>query len=171
MNSFLELAHDRFSCRKYSDQPVEPEMIDAIIEAGIVAPTAVNYQPVRIWRFDTPEALTKVRACTEKHYDAPVILAVGGLPDEAWVRPSDGKNYAIVDASIVGTHMMLAAHDLGLRSVWVGWFDSPALKSAFPEMEPYEMVALFPIGYAAEDAKPSPRHTQYKPYEELVHRL
>lgn len=171
MDSFLELAHDRFSCRKYSDQPVEPEKVEAIIEAGYVAPTAKNLQPVRIWRLDTHEALEKARACTDYHYNAPVILAVGGKPDEAWVRPSDGKNYCVVDASIVGTHMILAAHDLGLRSVWVGWFDSPALKAAFPEMEPYEMVALLPIGYAAEDAKPAPRHTQYRPYEELVHSL
>ncbi len=171
MGNFLELAHDRFSCRKFSDRPVEAEKLEKVLEAGIVAPTAKNIQPVRIWAIESPEALEKARACTGCHYDAPVILAVGGDPREAWVRPSDGRNYADVDACIVGTHLMLAAHDLGLRSVWVGWFDAPALKAAFPEMAEYDMVALFPIGYAAEDAKPAPRHTQFKPYDELVGRL
>lgn len=171
MDSFLDLALDRFSCRKYSDRPVEPEKIDAIIKAGYVAPTAKNIQPVRMWVLESPEALEKARACTGCHYDAPVIIAVGGATAEAWVRPSDDRNYADVDASIVGTHILLAAHDLGLRSVWVGWFDAPALKAAFPEMADYDMVALFPIGYAAEDAKPAPRHTQYRPFEEMVARL
>ena len=169
--SFIDLAHARFSVRKFASTPVEPEKIEKILEAGIVAPTAKNAQPVKIWVIESEEALEKVRQTTSCHFDAPVIFAIGGLNEAAWIRPADGKSFVDIDASIVATHMMLEIHDLGLGSTWVGWFDSPALKAAFPEMEPYEMVALLPVGYPAEDAEPSPRHTQYKPKDELVGRL
>ena len=169
--AFIDLAHARYSVRKFSSAPVEPEKVEKILEAGIIAPTAKNAQPVRIWVIESDEALEKVRACTSCHFDAPVVFAVGGKRDDAWIRPSDGKSYVDVDASIVATHMMLEIHDLGLGSTWVGWFDAPALAAAFPEMEPYEMVALLPVGYPADDAEPTPRHEQYKPYDELVGRL
>ena len=93
------------------------------------------------------------------------------LPDEAWTRKYDGRNFADVDASIVGTHIMLAAHDLGLGTTWVGHFDAPAVKEAFPETAGYDLVALFPIGYPAADAAPSAAHLEHKSAEELVTRL
>ena len=96
---------------------------------------------------------------------------LGALPDEAWVRKYDGRNFADVDASIVGTHVMLAAHDLGLGTTWVGHFDAPAVKGEFPEMEPCDLVALFPLGYPAEDAEPAPMHFKRRPADELVIRI
>ena len=47
--TFNDLARKRYSCRKLAAKPVEQEKIDAIVEAGILAPTAVNKQPFRIW--------------------------------------------------------------------------------------------------------------------------
>lgn len=76
------------------------------------------------------------------------------------MRPFDKKNFADVDASIAATHIMLAIEDLGLGTTWVAHFDAPKLKELFPEMADYELVAIFPVGYPAEDAAPSPRHTE-----------
>ena len=84
------------------------------------------------------------------------------------MRKYDGRNFADVDASIVGTHIMLAAHDLGLGTTWVGHFDAPAVHEAFPETEGYDLVALFPIGYPADDASPAEHHFSRKPASELV---
>ena len=75
---------------------------------------------------------------------------------------------ADVDASIVATYIMLAIHNEGLRSTWVGHFDADKLKGFFPQMADYDLIAIFPIGYATEKGVPSPRHTQRKAAVELV---
>jgi nitroreductase len=47
--SFLDLVHERFSCRKFDSKPVEQEKIDKIIDAAMAAPTACNMQPFKVW--------------------------------------------------------------------------------------------------------------------------
>ncbi len=174
MNDFLQLARDRYSVRKFDpSKPVSDEQLDKILKAAEFAPTAVNYQPVKVWVFKSAESREKLLSCTKMKFigDAPVIIAVGAKAEGAWVRPFDQKNYSEIDASIVSTHIMLEIHDLGLGSTWIGHFDAPELKKLYPEMADYEMVALFPVGYAADDAAPSERHEKSKPREEFVKEL
>ena len=167
---FFTLVKERYSCRKFSDKPVEDETLNKILEAGILAPTAKNAQPVKIWVIKSEDALAKVKALNPFKWmeNVKLILAVGGTNEGAFVRPSDKRNFEDVDACIVATHIMLAIHDLGLGSTWVGLFDAPKLKEAFPEMKDYDLVALFPIGYPADDAEPSDRHAVRKDKAELV---
>ena len=165
---FLKLAHERYSCRKFSDIPVEQEKIDKIIESGMVAPTAVNAQPFKIWVIKTPSEVEKVALATPFTFGTSVIFAVGAKSEGAYLRNFDGKNFSEVDASIVATHMMLEIHDLGLGTTWVGHFDPVKLKENFPQMSGYEIVALFPVGYPASDAAPSDRHEVSKSFDELV---
>ena len=171
MTDFLQLARDRYSCRAFSDAPVEAEKIQALVDAAVAAPTAVDKQPWHLWVVESLEAVERISALTRFNFGAKVILALGAAADEAWVRKYDGRNFADVDASIVGTHIMLAAHDLGLGTTWVGHFDAPAVKEAFPEMADYDLVALFPLGYPAEDAEPAPMHFKRRPADELVIRI
>lgn len=168
---FLTFAKDRYSCRALSDRPVEPEKLERILAAALAAPTACNNQPFRIWVLQSPEALEKAAHATRFTFGAPVILAVGGLPSEAWVRPFDGRNFAGVDAAIVATHLMLAIHAEGLGTTWIGYFDADRLKTDFPEMAPYDMIALFPIGYPAPDAAPAKGHFACRPESQLIGRL
>lgn len=167
---FFELAKERYSCRKFSDKPVEDEKLNKILEAGIAAPTAKNAQPVKIWVIRSEDALANVKASTPFKWmdNASAVLVVGGTSEGAFVRPSDNRNFEDVDASIVATHIMLAIHDLGLGSTWVGFFDVPKLKEFFPDMKDYDLVAMFPIGYPADDAEPSERHSVRKEKSELV---
>ncbi len=167
---FLELVHARYSCRKFSDKPVTDELISKVLEAGIYAPTAKNVQPVKLWVMKSPEALAKIKSCTPFQWmaNAQAVIAVGGTHEGAFVRPSDGRNFQDVDASIVATHIMLAVHALGLGSTWVGYFDTVKAKELFPDMKNYDLVALFPIGYPADDAQPSDRHTLRKTPQEMV---
>ena len=166
--NFLQLAKDRYSCRKLSDRPVEPEKIDRILEAAQAAPTATNAQPYHIWVLQSPEALEKIRTCTSCHFDAKVLMLVGGDEKAAWVRPFDGRNFADVDATIVATQLMLAVQAEGLGTTWVGWFDANRVRELFPETAGYDLVALFPIGYPAADAKPAPRHFERLSRDEAV---
>ena len=167
---FLTLSKERYSCRKFSDKKVEKELIDKIIEAGITAPTAVNKQPFKIWSMDSEESKENIRKITSCSFGADTFLVVGAKKDDAWTRGFDNKNFAEVDASIVATHMMMEITDLGLASTWVGFFDAPQLKKFYPQMEDYELIAIFPIGYASDDegGAPSPRHCQRKSKETLV---
>ena len=85
------------------------------------------------------------------------------------MRKYDGKNGADVDAAIVGTHIMLAASDLGLGNVWVGSFDPARIKADFPETEGYEVVCLFPVGVPAAAA--GPNHAQRQPLAQFASEL
>ena len=164
---FKEVIEKRYSCRKFESKPVEDDKLTKILEAANLAPTAKNAQPVKIWVFKSNDSLEKIKTVTRFHFNAPVILAVGGTKDGAFVRP-DGRNYEDVDACIVATHLMLAVHDLGLGSTWVGFFDADKLKELFPEMKDFDLVALFPIGYPANDSQPSERHSIRKNLDEIV---
>jgi len=63
---FLELARKRYSVRNYSDRPVEEEKLLKILEAGRLAPTAVNYQPQKIFVLKSAEAIEKLRSVTRR---------------------------------------------------------------------------------------------------------
>ena len=168
--TYSELVKSRYSCRKFSDKPVEDEKLNAIIQAGISAPTAKNVQPVKIWVIKSPDALAKIKSCTPFQWtkEVPVVLAIGGTTEGAFVRPSDGRNFEDVDATIIATHMMLAVEAEGLGTTWIGYFDAPKVKELFPEMKDYDLVALFPIGYPADDAMPADRHYLRKSMAEMV---
>ena len=167
---FFELVKDRFSCRKFSSKPVEDEKLNKILEAARLAPTAKNAQPVKIWVIKSPEALEKIKSSAPFAWlkDVNIILAVGGTTEGAFVRPSDNRNFEDVDATIVATHLMLAIEAAGLGSTWIGMFDEPKVKELFPEMKNYDLVALFPVAYKADDAQPSERHEKRKSKDELV---
>ncbi|MFC2637513.1 nitroreductase family protein [uncultured Mitsuokella sp.] len=166
--TFLELAKKRYSCRSLQDRPVEEEKLHRILEAGNLAPTAVNKQPIHFWVLKSSEAMKKLAETTHFVFGAPVAIVIGSKAEEAWVRSFDEKNFAEVDASIAATHMMLEAEDLGLGTTWVGHFDAPKMKKLFPEMAGFELSCVLPIGYPTDDAAPSTRHAERKGTEALV---
>ena len=165
---YSQLIKERYSVRKFSDRPVEESKVTAILEAARLAPTAVNKQPQRILVLRDAASMEKLKACTPYAFNAPMALAVCCRRDEAWVRPYDGDNSAIVDAAIVATHLMLAVHDIGLGSTWVGHFDPEAFRQAFTLPDNVTPVAVFPIGYPAADASPSPQHEKRRSLNETV---
>ena len=98
---FLKLARERYSCRQLSDKKVEKEKLDKIIEAGILAPTATNAQPYKIWLIESTEAKEKLAKANRYQFGAGVFFVVGAKEDAAWVRKFDNHNFADVDATIV----------------------------------------------------------------------
>lgn len=167
---FNDILNRRYSCRAFSAQGVEPEKLDRILEAGRIAPTAVNKQPVHIWAVSRPETLEAIKGVTRSNYGAPLILVVGSRPADAWVRRYDGKNGAEVDAAIVATHLMLAAENEGLATLWVGSFDPALLRDILPGAEDYDLVAMINVGYPTPESQPSAMHDVRKTMAELVTR-
>ena len=168
---FEKLSAERYSLRKFSDQPIEAEKLAAVLEAGHNAPTAHNNQPQRIFVLSSPEALKKADACMGSHFAPPMILAVAYDPEVAWKREEDGKNHGEIDAALAAMQMMLQAAELGLGTTYVGMFDAQKLLAAFPEMQGLTPIALLPLGYPAEGAHPARLHAQRKSLSETVQYL
>lgn len=157
--TFFDLAKERYSERKFSDKAVGKELLDAILETGRIAPTAHNNQPQRIKVLTAAGDLAKVDECTPCRYGAPVVFMVCYDKDVSWKRGFDGEDGGVVDASIVTTHLMLAAQEKGIASCWVMHFDPAKAISLFDLPKNIVPVALLPVGYPAEGSGPSPRHT------------
>ena len=165
---FLSLAAQRYSVRSFAPQPIPGEALHKILEAGHLAPTACNIQPQRVLVIKRPEAVEKLRKCTPCHFDAPAALLVCCDKGECWKRKYDGKSSGDVDASIVATHKMLEAASLGIGTTWVMYFDPAAMREEFSIPAHIEPVALLVMGYSAEDAKPAPGHTTFRPMEDTM---
>jgi nitroreductase len=165
---FNELAKKRYSCRKFSEKPVEREKINYILEAARLSPTAVNYQPQRIYVLESKESLAKVGECTKYGFDAPLNFLVCYDRNESWKRGYDGADFGQVDAAIVITHMILAAAEQGIGSTWVGSFDPAKAAELFSLPENIIPAALVPMGYPAEAARPSHLHEKRKELNKTV---
>ena len=165
---YSELIKKRYSVRKFTDEPVKKEAIDRILDAAHLAPTGCNFQPQRILVINTPEAIEKLQGCTRAHFGANTAMLVCYNKDECWTRKYDNEVSGMVDASIVATHMMLAAENEGVGSTWVMHFNPFAMREAFNIPENIIPVALLVLGYPAPDAEPHPYHSQFRPQEETV---
>lgn len=166
---FMELAKSRYSVRKYAEKPVEEEKLAAILEAGNVAPTAKNIQPQRIYVVRTPEMLAKLAELTPCTFNAPVVIAYAFDEDEVWRNPiEDGIDSGAEDVSIVATHHMLMAQELGLGTCWVNFMPNSKVEEALGLPANETLVLLLTLGYAAEGDEPSPRHAQRKPLQDTV---
>lgn len=166
--TFLNLAKERYSVRKFSEQKVEQEKLEAVLEAGRIAPTAVNYQPQRIVVLNDAKELEKVKKTTKFTFDAPVILIVCYDKTASWKNPFGNVENGEMDATIVTTQMMLEAHELGLGTTFVGYFNGELLREEFNIPEYLVPIALLPLGYPAEEAKPSRLHGMRKDIKETV---
>lgn len=165
---FKDVVKNRFSCKKYSERAIEQEKLNAILEAGRLAPTARNAQEQRIYVACSPEALTKIDALTPCRYGAPVVLVVAFDKNGAFTYPGGKVDSGAEDASIVATHMMLAAADQGIDSCWVNFFDPDKAAEALGLPENEKVVMLLDLGYAAEGADPLNNHFSRKPIGETV---
>ena len=165
---FKEVIKKRYSCKKYSDRHLEPEKLAAILEAGRLAPTARNFQEQRIYVLQTEETLAKIDKVTPCRYGAPTVLVVAFDRNHVYTYPGGRKDSGAEDATIVATHMMLAATDAGVDSCWLNFLDPDALAADLGLPENEEILMVMDLGYAAQGAGPLPNHFSRKPLEETV---
>lgn len=168
MAGFLELAKTRFSVLEYQNRPVEADVIQRILEAGLSAPTACNYQPQRIRIIKTDEDRNKLHRVISSKYYVPAAFLICFDRNKSWTRPMDGKNSGEIDASIVATHMMLEATDLGLGSIWVMYWSPDKMREEFALEPSLEPVALLIVGYRSAEAKPRKGHLASISIEEML---
>ena len=165
---FKEVVKNRYSCKKYSDRKVEREKLDEILEAGRLAPTAKNLQEQHIYVVESEENLAKIDKATPCRYGAQTVLVVAFDKNNVFTYPGDKRDSGVEDASIVATHLILAAADAGVDSCWVNFFDPDKLAENLGLPENEEILMLLDIGYAAEGAGPLANHGSRKELTETV---
>lgn len=165
---FKEVVKNRYSCKKFSDIQVEGERLTAILEAGRLAPTAKNLQEQHVYVVQTADALAKIDAITPCRYGAPTILVVSYDKTNVFTYPGGKRDSGVEDATIVATHMILAAADEGVDSCWVNFLDPEKLAEALGLPENEEVLMVMDLGYAAEGTAPLPNHTNWKRLEQTV---
>ena len=167
--SFRDLIASRRSVRSFTDQVVENEKLQAVLDAACIAPSAGNLQAYEVYTVRAP----RVRAALARAADQPYI-AQAGVVLVFFANPgrsarkygARGRDlYALQDATIAAAYAQLAAVDLGLANVWVGAFDDRAVSDALGSPADWRPVAILPIGYAAE----SPEPTSRRDLADLVH--
>ena len=165
---FKELVKNRYSCKKYSDRKVEKEKIEAILEAGRLAPTAKNLQEQHVYVLTSEADLARIDKVTPCRYGAPVVLVVAFNRNTVYTYPGGKRDSGIEDAAIVATHMILAAANEGVDSCWLNCLDPELLAKEFGLPEDEEVLMAMDLGYAAEGAGPLANHFSRKPLSETV---
>ena len=156
---FTDVVARRYACKKYDGRPVDPAALQAILEAGRLAPTAKNLQEQKIYVVQSPEGLAKIDALTPCRYGAATVLAVAYDSANVFVYPGGKHDSGVEDAAIVATHMCLAAKDEGVESCWLNRFDPDKAAEAFGLPKNEAVVMMLDLGYAAEGAGPLPNHS------------
>ncbi|MEM5829537.1 MAG: nitroreductase family protein [Candidatus Aenigmatarchaeota archaeon] len=169
---FFNVLKKRRSVRAFTSRPIEESKIRQILEASNSAPSAGNLQSYEIFLVvDEKKKRELALASFAQSFvaEAPLVLVFCANPVRAEKRYGKrGRNlYCIQDATIAATYAQLAAVDLGLASCWVGAFDEKEILRILGNPADLIPVAVIPIGYPAEEPKPTSR----RKLEELVKRL
>ncbi len=159
MKDLHELLVNRRSIRRYTDEPLTPDQVRLILEAGLLAPTSKSARPWQFVAVDDKNMLERLAQCKPAGA-APiagcalgVVVAVDQTQSDPWIE----------DASVAASYMQLQAQDLGLGSCWIqvrGRFTADGLPSeeyvqellGIPEQCP--VVCILTFGNKAEERKP-----------------
>ncbi len=155
----IEAIRTRRSIRSYTDEPVDDEMIESILDAGRWAPSARNKSDVSFVVVRDEEKrndLTEWVPFGPFLAEAPVAIIV--------VADTSKGRWGVHNASAAIENMLLAAHALGLGSCWLGRMDGDAVRDAFGIPDHFAVITVLPIGHPAEEPSSS-----RAPLDELVH--
>ncbi len=169
MSTFIDLARKRYSCRSFTKEPIPNSLIEQVIEAARVAPSATNSQP---WFFIviTDEIMLKeIKSCYSRTWieSAPVIIVACGDHSQSW-RRADGKDHCDIDLAIAIDHITLAAADLGLGTCWVCKFNAMSCSAILDLPSHITPIALIPIGFPADSSNPTRHDAKRKKLNEIM---
>ena len=165
---FTEVVKNRYSCKSFDGRKVDPDSLTRILEAGALAPTAKNLQEQHIYVLEKEEDLKKIDAVTPCRYNAATVLVVAFDKNNVFTYPGEKRTSGVEDASIVATHMILAAANEDVDSCWLNYFDPDKLHDELDLPENEEVLMVMDLGYAKEGQGPLDNHFKRKPLSETV---
>ncbi|MCL2149718.1 MAG: nitroreductase family protein [Dehalococcoidia bacterium] len=159
----LEAILTRRSIRRYTEEQVPQETIQKLLEAGMCAPSACDFQPWHLVVIDDHKILDEIPSF-HRHAamlrEAPLAILVCGDPETS--------RYWQQDCSAVSQNILLAAHAMGLGAVWLGLYPREARTQPMQKLlglpETIMPLSLIALGHPAEEKAP-----RVKPQDEKVH--
>jgi nitroreductase len=172
----LEAIRTRRSIRKYKSEPVDDRTLETVLEAARQAPSWSNTQ---CWRFVVvrnaetkgrlSDTLTETNPARDAVRNAPIVIVACAEMEKAGYKggqvTTDKGDWFMFDVALAMHNLVLAAHDVGLGTVYVGLFDAKKAAGILSVPEGYCVVAITPLGYPDEIKEPRPR----KELSEIVH--
>ncbi len=164
----LEAIRTRRSIRKYRTDPVDGGVLAQVLEAARQAPSWANTQ---CWRFvvvrdsavrgKLSDTLTETNPARNAVRNAPLVIVACARTGRAGFKAgqvtTDKGDWFMFDVALAMQNLVLAAHSLGLGTVYVGLFDAAKAARVLGVPEGYCVVAMTPLGYPAETKSPTPR--------------
>ncbi|WP_337863388.1 nitroreductase family protein [Nitrososphaera sp.] len=150
---------NRRSQRKFESKPVEDWKMEMIFAAADTAPTAGGFQGFEIFHVKNQETKTRlVEAANRQPYvSAPEVLVFCMNPERVKLNfpPEIIRKFSVQDATLAAAYAQLAAHALGLSSVWIGMIDEKKVMEALStDLVPSSILC---IGYPQKTLQPKPK--------------
>ena len=151
----------RRSQRKFENKQVEDSKVEMVLAAADTAPTAGGFQGFEIYHVKNPEIKLKlVDAANKQPYvNAPVVLVFCRNPDRVKMNfpPNILEKFSLQDATLAAAYSQLAAHALGLSSIWIGMIDEEKVMAALGTK--YIPSSVLCIGYPQKILQPKPKRS------------
>ena len=170
MESFASLIKQRRSTRKFTEEPLAPEQVEAILKAGLMAPSSKRSNPWQFIVVEDKEMLQKLAHCKNggsaflEGCSLAVVVCADVMASDVWVE----------DASVASIYMQLQAEDLGLGSCWC------QIRNRVTEDErdsndyvrfllqiPYQLDVLSIIGFGHKDQVRKPFDESHLQWEKI----
>jgi nitroreductase len=177
MSHFMKIVAERQSVRKYDPtRSVETWKIEQCVEAARLAPSACNAQPWKFIIVDQPELRKNIAKETYGTLlrfnkfvdDAPVIAVVTIEPPNFTSKfGTKVKNiqYPLIDIGIATQHFCLQAHELGVGTCMLGWFNEKPIQKLLNIPPKRKIALLISLGYPVGNYKQ--RNKQRKSINEM----
>ena len=167
----LEVLYNRRSIRKFKPEQIKEEELDAVLKAGVYAPTAMGLQSPIIIAVQNKEDVALLNKLSGQimgrdglpYYGAPTIILI------LYTQIAKNDFLGTLDGAAVCTNMLNAAYAVGLGSCWIhrcreifSLDEGKALLKKWGIDEPLVGVASIALGYAdMEQPQPKPRKENY----------
>ena len=140
----FEAIQERRSIRSYQNTSIPRELVEKILEAGRLAPSAKNFEP---WHFIAVTETAKRKALSKGAWakfliQSPLVIVACGD------KKASPEWYAI-DVALAVENMILTAVSLGLGTCCVGSFNEKNIKSTLKIPEKFEIIVMLAVGYPA----------------------
>ena len=120
LNETIKIIHQRKSVRNFSDKPVTKEQLEAIVRAGMAAPTAINTQPWQFLVIDDKKIISNYAEGNRAAFMINKCQALVVICGDMNIGNDRSKAFWVQDVSAATENLLLAVESLGLGAVWTG---------------------------------------------------
>ncbi len=164
--NLIKLMEQRYSCRKFTDKQITDEQLDAILDAGRIAPSACNKQPWRFIVLQGKDELAKVDECSKCRYGAQTVILVCFDKTVSAKNPDVTPDYGWIDCGLALMQMALVAESEGIASCIVGAYEPSKAREVFNLPDNIVTYQFLMLGHS--NAEPSRMHYDRHTKDEIV---